>query len=56
MLTKSKINSFPRLLPEKVPYENNARVDLNKIRHGETEDPFLYNPRSKTVSDGQVGG
>ncbi|KAJ9124172.1 hypothetical protein QFC22_000969 [Naganishia vaughanmartiniae] len=46
---------FIPLTSEKVAFENNAgRMDLDKIRKTHTiSDPFLYNPRAKSVSDGQ---
>ncbi|KAJ9106212.1 hypothetical protein QFC21_001356 [Naganishia friedmannii] len=45
---------FTPLTSEKVPFENNAgRMDIDKIRKTHTiNDPFLYNPRSKSISEG----
>lgn len=42
------------LSPEKVPYEIKARGSLETIRHGQTKDVFLYNPRAKTAANGEV--
>jgi hypothetical protein len=45
---------FHSLTPEKVPYEIKARGSLETIRHGQTKDVFLYNPRAKTAANGEV--
>ncbi|GHJ88545.1 hypothetical protein NliqN6_4947 [Naganishia liquefaciens] len=44
---------FSPLAPEKVPYEIKARGSLETIRHGQTKDVFLYNPRAKTLANGE---
>lgn len=48
------LTSSASLPPEKVPYEIKARGSLETIRHGQTKDVFLYNPRTKTAANGEV--